>query len=105
MRSPPTKSSKKSKKVGPRPTLDLDFGDLPRSPLSDYLLNVLVRPLALKTMILTVCQSSGRGHAVDDLAFQKFWVSQAGFFQRVWTLEKIVSQPRPTLRELSLAGT
>ena len=43
---PPTKSSKKSKKVGPRPTLDLDHGDLPRSPLSDYLTNVLVRTLS-----------------------------------------------------------
>ena len=38
---PPTKSSKKSEKVGPRPTLDLDQGGLPRVPLSDYLTNVV----------------------------------------------------------------
>ena len=46
MGSPTDKILEKVQKIGPRPTLDLDYGDLPRSPLSDYLSNVLVRTLS-----------------------------------------------------------
>ena len=40
--------------------------------------------------------------------FEKFWFLRLVFGKaksEVWTLGRVVSQPRPTLRELSLAGT
>ena len=40
--------------------------------------------------------------------FEKFWFLRLVFAKaksEVWTLGRVVSQPGPTLRELSLAGT